>query len=90
MPTGPLGEFLAKRTIDALDTYSGYSRTIWDISTVAGVIEPRTFSSSPCPRPWVKEDNRYDFEKLPGTIEHVDIVHRDWVFSILFDRLRVK
>ena len=87
----PLGDYLCDNVAACKPGGAvSWSRVIWDISTVAGVIEPGTFSSSPCPRPWVMDDNRYDFTKLPGEIEHVDVVHRDWVFSILFERLRVK
>ena len=85
----PLGDYLCDnvRACQPGNAVS-WSRVIWDVSTVAGVIDPSTFSSSVQPRPWVNPDNSYDFTKLPGTFEHVDRVDRDRVFSLLFSKLK--
>lgn len=64
-----------------------WSRVIWDISTICGVIEPDSFSESITARPHVNADKSYTFGAYPGELEHVDSINRDWMFSILFSKL---
>ena len=69
-----------------------WSRVIWDISTIAGIIDPSTYSASVQPRPYVVGDRdrycAYEFDKYEGTIEHVDHINRDRIISLLVNRLR--
>lgn len=87
MPCGPLGEFLAKRTMDALDSYSGYSRTIWDISTVAYFLTPEAFDAPIVQTPVLVDDGPW--QTASGRHECVEVRHisRDPVFDELFRRL---
>ena len=87
VPTGPLGEFLAKRTIDALDTYSGYSRTIWDISTVAYFLVPKAFDAPVVPTPVLVDDGPWRLDPARHECVEVRHIYRDPVFDELFRRL---
>ncbi len=83
----PLGDYLCDnvRSCEPEDEVA-WSRVIWDIAPVCGVIDPSSFSASLSPPMRVLEDNSYRFAG-EGAIEHVDTVDRDRMFSILFSRL---
>ena len=87
MPTGPLGKFLAGRTLAALDADSGYSRTIWDISTAAYFLVPEAFDAPVVPTPVLVDDGPW--RPAPARHEYVEVRHisRDPVFDELFRRL---
>ena len=87
----PLGDYLCDNVADCRPKGAvTWSRVIWDISTVAGVIAPDTFSASLCPAVRLEADNSYSFDPAGVPFEHVDRVNRDYIFSILFDRLAKK
>ena len=85
----PLGDYLCDN-VAACEPKGAvtWSRVIWDISTVCGVIDPSCFSASPCASMRVLGDNSYAFDPAGQPFEHVDHVNRDRIFSILFSRLR--
>lgn len=83
-----LGDYLCDNVAECKPNGAvSWSRVIWDISTICGVIEPDSFSESIVPRPHVNPDYSYTFGAYSGEIEHVDHINRDWMFSILFSRL---
>lgn len=84
----PLGDYLCDNVAECKPNGAvTWSRVIWDISTICGMIEPNSFSESIIPRPHVNPDLSYSFDLNTGTLEHVDYVNRDWMFSILFSKL---
>ena len=84
----PLGDYLCDNVAECKPTGAvSWSRVIWDISTVAGVIDPGCFSATEEPRLRVREDLSYEIGAVPGNYEHVNHVSRDRIFSILFSKL---
>ena len=84
----PLGDYLCD--IFAACRPEGavaWSRVVWDISTVCGVVDPGSFSASPCPAMRLNPDRTYAFDPAGVPFEHVDRVNRDRIFSALFGRL---
>lgn len=65
-----------------------WSRVIWDISAVCCLIDPTCYGYSNQPRFYTDEKHRYHPGEYDGTYEHVDIINRDKVFSILYERLK--
>jgi hypothetical protein len=64
-----------------------WSKVIWDISTVAWMVNPRWIPSALVPSPVLTDDLRY--EKRPGrhSIRVATNVQRDAVYYDLFTRL---
>ena len=84
----PLGDYLCDNVAECRPSGAvSWSRVIWDISTVAGVIDPECFSASVEDRLRVREDLSYEAGGYPGNYEHVNHVNRDRIFSILFSKL---
>lgn len=65
-----------------------WSRVIWDVGTVAAMVNPFCFRASEQPRFQVNGDFTYSFGAVPGVFWHIDRIARDPVFSTLFSRLR--
>ena len=85
----PLGDYLCDNVAECRPAGAvSWSRVIWDVSTVAGVIDPGTFSASVRKRLLVNGDNSYTVGGYPGDFEHVDFINRDRIFSLLFTRLK--
>ncbi len=85
----PLGDYLCDNVAECKPSGAvSWSRVIWDISTICGIIEPNSFSESIVARPHINPDYSYTFGAYDGAFEHVDSVNRDLMFSILFSRLR--
>jgi inosine-uridine nucleoside N-ribohydrolase len=89
----PLGDYLCDNVAECKPNGAvSWSRVIWDISTIAGIIDPGTYAASIQPRPYVVGDRdrycAYEFDKYEGTIEHVDHINRDRIISLLINRLR--
>ena len=85
----PLGDYLCDNVAECEPKGAvTWSRVIWDISTVCGVIDPGCFGASLCPAVRLNGDNSYSFDPDGVPFEHVDHVNRDRIFSILFGRLK--
>ena len=85
----PLGDYLCDNVAACRPAGAvAWSRVIWDISTVCGVIDPSCFAASSCPAVRLNPDNSYSFDPEGVPFEHVDYVNRDRMFSVLFGRLR--
>ena len=86
-----LSDYLCDNTIEAAESYAKgkpWTRVIWDISTICCIIDPRCYWCSSQPRFYTDEKYGYHPGQYEGTYEHVDGMHRDHVFSILFGRLK--
>ena len=84
----PLGDYLCDNVAACRPAGAvSWSRVIWDIATVAGIIDPDTFSATEEPRLRVREDLSYEIGGVPGNYEHVNHVNRDRIFSVLFTKL---
>ena len=65
-----------------------WSRVIWDVATICAVIDPYSFASSVQPRPYVRDDWAYEYGIYEGVYEHVDVINRDLMLSIMFSKLQ--
>ncbi|MBQ8187378.1 MAG: nucleoside hydrolase [Clostridia bacterium] len=85
----PLGDYLCDNVAACKPKNAvSWSRVIWDISTIAGIINPNLYIVSEQPRPYVNPETwAYEYGKYEGTIEHVDYIHRDATISLLMQRL---
>ncbi len=84
----PLGDYLCDNVRACVpEGITSFSRVIWDVSTVCGIISPVTFTSSQCPRPYVNSNLEYEWGVYEGEMEHVDFIHRDLVMSTMLDKL---
>ena len=87
----PLGDYLCDNVLECRPEKAiSWSRVIWDISTVCGIINPWCFDESVQPRPQIAENMAWEWDKVGGTVEHVEKIDRDTAFSIMFDRLMKK
>ncbi len=85
----PLGDYLCDNVKACVpEGITSFSRVIWDVSTVCGIISPDTFIASECPRPHVNSKFEYEWDVYGGVMEHVDFIHRDLVISEMINRLK--
>lgn len=85
----PLGDYLCDNVQACVpEGITSFSRVIWDVSTICGILSPVTFAAMEVPRPYVNENYEYEWDKNEGTMEHVEFIHRDLVISEMINRLR--
>ncbi len=85
----PLGDYLCDNVANCKPKNAlSWSRVIWDISAICTIIDPNCVRVSVQPRPFVDENGRYNFGVYEGEFEHAEAMNRDYVFSLLFRRLR--
>lgn len=84
-----LGDYLCENVANCKPNGAvSWSRVIWDVGTIAAVINPKCWYSSVQPRFQVNPDYSYTFGAVEGTFEHIEKMWRDSVFSTMFSRLR--
>ncbi|WP_219835520.1 nucleoside hydrolase [Paenibacillus sp. R14(2021)] len=84
---GPVGEYLYETFRGCASDHAGYSRVIWDISTIAYLNNEAWLPSTLVHSPVLSEDFRWSFDHTRHFIRCVDYVHRDAVFKDLFRKL---
>lgn len=87
--TSPLGDYLCDniKNCEPANHPISWSRVIWDISTICCIVDPGCYWGSDQPRFYTDEKYGYHPGQYEGTYEHVDGMHRDRVFSLLYGRL---
>lgn len=85
---GPFGDYLYKTFLECNKDHFGYSRVIWDISTIAYLLEESWTPSVLVASPIVSDDSRWSFAPSRHLIRYVRHIHRDPVFRDLFRRLQ--
>lgn len=65
-----------------------WSRVIWDVAAIVVLLEPRTCNVVVEPRWHVNRDWTYTNDVYEGDMECVKSINRDWIFSIMYSRLR--
>jgi len=84
-----LGDYLCENVANCKPKNAvSWSRVIWDVGTIAAVINPRCWYASVQPRFQVNADYSYAFGAAEGTFEHIEKMYRDAVFSTMFSRLK--
>lgn len=84
---GSVGRYLYETFRDCSKDHFGYSRVIWDISTIAYLVNPDWTPSTLIHSPLLSEDFHFSIDNTRHFIRIVDHVHRDGVFSDLFRKL---
>ncbi|TBL70769.1 nucleoside hydrolase [Paenibacillus thalictri] len=84
---GEMGHYLYETYKGCSEDHYGYSRVIWDISTIAYLNDERWTPSSLMHSPLLSEDFRWSFDSSRHFIRYVWNINRDSVFKDLFNKL---
>ncbi|MBP3966420.1 nucleoside hydrolase [Paenibacillus lignilyticus] len=84
---GPIGQYLYETYRDCSKDHFGYSRVIWDISTIAYLVDPSWIPSTLVHSPLLSEDFRWSVDHSRHFIRCAHYAHRDSVFKDLFRKL---
>jgi len=84
---GAVGSYLYETYKNFHDDHTGYSRVIWDISTIAFLNNDAWLASALVHSPILSEDFRWSFDSSRHFIRYVRHVNRDKVFQDLFAKL---
>jgi purine nucleosidase len=86
-PCGEIGNYLYETFRDCSKNHFGYSRVIWDIATIAWLVNGSWLPSVIVPSPRISEDFRWSADPYRHFIRIVQFVDRDAVFRDLFTKL---
>ena len=84
---GKIGEYLYETYKNCHDDHFGYSRVIWDISTIGYLNNESWLPNSLVHSPVLSEDYRWSFDSSRHFIRYVHYVYRDKIFQDLFRKL---
>ena len=84
---GRIGDFLAERFESCSPDHFGYSRVIWDISTIAYLLNPASVPTRWVPSPVLTDRLTWSRDSSRHLIRCATFVHRDEVFKDLFRKL---
>ncbi|WP_243633167.1 nucleoside hydrolase [Paenibacillus xerothermodurans] len=84
---GTIGEYLYETYKNCSDDHLGYSRVIWDISTIAYLNNDSWTPSVLTHSPLLSEDCRWSVDPTRHFIRYVWSINRDGVFKDLFRKL---
>ncbi|MDR6882573.1 nucleoside hydrolase [Bacillus sp. 3255] len=84
---GEIGNYLYETYEGCADDHFAYSRVIWDIATIAYLIDESWLPNELVHSPILSEDFRYSFDASRHFIRYVHFVRRDRVFKDLFQKL---
>ncbi|TDF93276.1 nucleoside hydrolase [Paenibacillus piri] len=84
---GETGLYLYETYKNCHDDHTGYSRVIWDISTIAYLIDERWTPSSLVHSPLLSDEFRWSQDTSRHFIRYVWSIKRDAVFKDLFAKL---
>ncbi|MBD2869995.1 nucleoside hydrolase [Paenibacillus arenilitoris] len=84
---GAIGDFLAERYESCSKDHFGYSRVIWDISTIAYLLQPEAMRTELVPSPVLTDLVTWSRDASRHLIRSVTYINRDAVFRDFFRRL---
>ncbi|UKS23866.1 nucleoside hydrolase [Paenibacillus sp. HWE-109] len=84
---GKVGEYLYETYQNCMKEHYGKSRVIWDIATIAYLIESDWTPNELVHSPILSEDFRWSFDASRHFIRYVRYIDRDHVFEDLFHKL---
>ncbi|GIQ69906.1 nucleoside hydrolase [Xylanibacillus composti] len=85
--TGPVGSYLYHSFEETAADHKGHSRVIWDISTIACLLDERYVESDFVHSPLLTEEITWGHDTTRHIIRCVRFLHRDRIFKDLFDKL---
>jgi len=87
---GAIGDFLADRFESCSQDHFGYSRVIWDISTIAYLLNPASVPTQLIQSPILTDQITWSKDARRHLIRYASFVHRDSVFRDLFRKLEIR
>jgi purine nucleosidase len=84
---GPVGDFLFETYKDCREDHFGASRVIWDISTIAYLINQEWVPTQLIHSPILSADFHWSMDASRHFIRYAYAIHRDNVFTDLFRKL---
>ena len=84
---GAIGDFLADTFKNCAADHFGYSRVIWDMTTIAWLVNPGSISTSLQHSPIVSYEGNYSFDPNRHLMLYAWHVSRDEIFRDFFRRL---
>lgn len=84
---GALGKYLYETYRGCMDDHTGRSRVIWDVATIAWLVQPDWCPSRLIPSPLVTDDSQWATGEGRHVIRYVTHVDRDMIFGDLFAKL---
>ncbi|HZG86587.1 nucleoside hydrolase [Paenibacillus sp.] len=84
---GPIGEYLYGTYRNCAKDHFAYTRVIWDIATIAWLVDPSWAPSIVAPSPRVSDDGRWIPDPTRHPIRYVYHLHRDPIFRDLFQKI---
>lgn len=84
---GKVGEYLYETYLNCMKEHFARSRVIWDISTIAYLVNPKWTPNALVHSPIVSEDFRWSVDSSRHFIRYVQYIDRDLVFKDLFTKL---
>lgn len=84
----PLGDYLYETFANCHDDHFGYSRVIWDISTIAYLLNPEWVETSLVHSPILTDQLTWSHDASRHFIRVATWINRDAIFKDLFNRLR--
>lgn len=85
--TGPVGNYLYREFEETSADHKGHSRVIWDISTVAYLLDERYVESDVVRSPVLTEELVWSHDPARHSIRCVRYLYRDHIFKDLFTKL---
>ncbi len=85
--TGAIGRYLYETFEETSTDHKGHSRVIWDISTIAYLLDERFVESDLVHSPLLTDEITWDTDASRHTIRCVRYLHRDRIFKDLFGKL---
>ena len=87
LPTGPVGEYLFETFRSSSNDHFAYTRIIWDMSTIAWLVNPEWTFSHLVPSPRISDDARWIKDRTRHPIRYIYHIYRNPVFGDLFRKL---
>jgi purine nucleosidase len=84
---GAIGDFLYETFANCSNDHFGYSRVIWDISTIAYLINPEWVSTQLVHSPILTDQVTWSFDESRHLIRYASSLSRDRIFRDLFEKI---
>ena len=86
-PHGELGAFLAARFKEMRDDHFAWSRVLWDMATIAWLLDPDWVPTELVPSPVLTDQVTWSVDRRRHLIRCASFVHRDPIYRDLFRKL---
>ena len=86
-PHGELGAFLAARFKEMRDDHIAWSRVLWDVATIAYLLNSDWVPTELVPSPIVTDQVTWSVDRRRHLIRCASFVHRDPIYRDLFRKL---